>query len=437
MHSPADLPYLRTSTRLGGKEQHAQIFDVKFYPYTDPDEDAVFAAVGAADVFICRPSLDPEQSYEVLRWFRDVNKEASLNSLVWSQDPTTGDPLVCVGGANSSRIDVLNVVTGGVARAIRGHGASINDLAVSPLSSAILASGSADHTIRLWNLDPAYEKQPCAAIFGGGGHRDIVLAISFHSNGRYLLSGGQDTMVNLWSVPQCPDANTGTDKPTTVYYPHFSSTEVHHGYIDCVKFHGDLILSRCSKDQTDGQDEKEQAKNYILLWKIDGFSSDDPTPDRPPVPAPGVHTRSAFGKRFQRLLTFDMPYTSQFYIRFSLFDAPGHRPILAMGNLRTRMFFWDLQSLEEAQEGYDEVTAGSKRTGGKRGGRDVSASNRSAMSSERKVDIGDAYAAIEAHKIISSPSNSTGRNNRKDPATDRSRGVIVGNGAWLPATAPW
>lgn len=33
------------------------------------------------------------------------------------------------------------------------------------------------------------------------------------------------------------------------------------------------------------------------------------------------------------------------------------------------MFFWDLQSLEEAQEGYDEVTAGSKRTGGKRGGR--------------------------------------------------------------------
>lgn len=91
-------------------------------------------------VFICRPSLDPEQSYEVLRWFRDVNvrtrtilmvlvyvlqgctrsslwqKEASLNSLVWSQDPTTGDPLVCVGGANSSRIDVLNVVTGGVAR---------------------------------------------------------------------------------------------------------------------------------------------------------------------------------------------------------------------------------------------------------------------------------------------------------------------------------
>lgn len=34
---------------------------------------------------------------------------------------------------------------------------------------------------------------------------------------------------------------------------------------------------------------------------------------------------------------------------------------------------------------------------------DVSASNRSAMSSERKVDIGDAYAAIEAHKIISLP----------------------------------
>lgn len=72
------------------------------------------------------------------------------------------------------------------------------------------------------------------------------------------------------------------------------------------------------------------------------------------MPAQGRHTRSAFGGRFQRLLTFDMMHVDPFYMRFSLFDMPGHRPILAMANMKARYSFWDLQSLEE---GYDAATA--------------------------------------------------------------------------------
>jgi len=61
-------------------------------------------------------------------------------------------------------------------------------------------------------------------------HPDFSQA--FHPNGRYLLSGGQDTMICLWAVPDVPDARAGTDNITIVYYPHFASIDIHSDYVD-------------------------------------------------------------------------------------------------------------------------------------------------------------------------------------------------------------
>ena len=53
----------------------------------------------------------------------------------------------------------------------------VNDLVISPASQHVLASCSADYSIRVWNLDPRYHKQPCAAILSGEGHRQAILSI--------------------------------------------------------------------------------------------------------------------------------------------------------------------------------------------------------------------------------------------------------------------
>ena len=151
-------------------------------------------------------------------------------------------------------------------------------------------------------------------------------------------------MINLWPVPDVPDANAGTDKTTCVHFPVFSSNEVHSNYVDCVCFHGDMILSKAAAS---GQIESKS--NHILLWKIDGFSSADPIPDDPPMAKPGLYTRSAFGGRFQRLLTFDMPNSATMYMRFSLFAGPHHHPMLAMGSEKSKVSFWDLQALEDGR----------------------------------------------------------------------------------------
>ena len=104
-----------------------------------------------------------------------------------------------------------------------------------------------------------------------------------------------------------------------------------------VAWYHDLILSKCAHE------------NRIVLWRIENFSSSSAPP--PPASAPTTHdfrpTRSAFGGTYQRLLQFDAYDTIPFYMRFSLFVKPRKRPILVIGNEKSKVYFWDLQSLEE------------------------------------------------------------------------------------------
>ncbi|KAI5272626.1 WD40 repeat-like protein [Aureobasidium subglaciale] len=330
------------------------IYDIKFYPYSEPDEDPVFAAVAEREIYICKPVSKSKTSktngLEILTVLEDPDEDISLNSVAWSKDSRTGEPLVCVAGSGSNNIKILNVVTGNLVRVLYGHGGAVNDLVTSPVSPNIIASCSSDYTIRIWNLDRKYEKQPCAAILSGEGHRQTILSIDFHDNGRWLLSGGQDTMVCLWSVPEIPDENAGTDRPTAVVFPHFASINMHSDYVDW--FLGDLVISRASTGNN-----IHVKRGDIMLWKIEGFSSADMNPPEAPMPGCGRPTRSAFGGTFQRLLTFDMMSVEPFYMRFGLLKKHGHRPMLVMGNIKARFSFWDLQRFEERRPAKKKLKA--------------------------------------------------------------------------------
>lgn len=295
---------------------------------------------------------------------------------------------------------------------------------MSPIDPTILASCSADHSVRLWSLDPVHKAQPLAAICYGQGHRDQILTLKFHRKGRFILSAGMDTKVIMWAVPEDLKLHAGTDKPVNIHYPHFSTTEVHTDFVDCVEWYNDLIFSHACRE----------AK--IILWKIDSFSSDNASiPDAPvrtsaaitsttPVTVPAYSsstTLSAWGGRFQRLLQFSLPDTSSFYIRFNLFHELGRHPVLAAGNEKSKVFFWDLQRLENAGTGEDTSQAGKAVLSGlprhvREGS--VSSNASSAVSTtsgttkgakkkakERLRDrgIADPFTSIKAHKIIEIP----------------------------------
>ncbi|KAK8029055.1 Polycomb protein eed-B [Apiospora marii] len=323
-----------------------QFFDVKFFPYLPAGEDPIFAAVSKKHIVIYRLSSTSVPPYELIQLFRDDDETAVNCSCTWSKDRETDIPYLCVAGWDA-KIKVYDVFNGNIVKTLVGHGAEINDLVTCPTNPYLIASASDDTTVRIWSLDPADEKQPCVCILGGEGHSSGLLTIAFHNCGRYVLSAGHDNCVCLWTLPDLSTRATGRNPvpPIVVHYPHFFTSEVHGGIVDCVAFFGDLVLSRaCHED-------------VIVLWRIEGFSSQDPPPLASSAPTTSDTerlTRSAFAPatasenppQYTRLVQFHTPGSGhQFYMRFKLFHVVDKHPVLAFANAHSTIFFWDLARL--------------------------------------------------------------------------------------------
>ncbi|HEV2802845.1 MAG TPA: caspase family protein [Pyrinomonadaceae bacterium] len=79
-----------------------------------------------------------------------------------------------------------------------GHAMRVDGLAFSP-DARLVASGSKDNTVRLWDTERAYELRKLT------GHAAWVKAVAFSADGRWLASGSVDGTVKLW------DAQTGRE----------------------------------------------------------------------------------------------------------------------------------------------------------------------------------------------------------------------------------
>jgi polycomb protein EED len=379
------------STGCEGLPPRHIFYDAKFYPYhTSSTSAPVFALVGNREIVICRPSSNKGESLVRLNVFRDletapgdwtIHSSSILNSCAWNYIDQSV-PLISVAGP-SGLIKVLNALTGKLVTTLVGHGAEINDLATHPSYPWILASASGDHSIRIWDLRRKIEsgENACLIICGNGhGHKEPVLTCAWHGSGYYLISGGQDHMLCIWTIPDLAPHSSFFDtaekqaknlrsssETKVVHYPHFATSAIHSNYVDCVCFYGDLILSKAAEE------------NKIVLWKVTGLNSKatPPLPDSAPGTGTFLDTRSGFLQQdvcsnelheidskcrsplviplLTRLLEFQVPFCDLFYMRFSLL-LPSHahphlHPVLAIGNTKTKIFFWDLMGLELGHDG--------------------------------------------------------------------------------------
>jgi TIR domain/WD domain, G-beta repeat len=98
---------------------------------------------------------------------------------------------------DEARLSLLSKLTRPyhVATQLTGHTATVNDVAFSPPDGKLLASASADQTVRLWDVASEEARgQPLT------GHDHSVNEVAFSPDGKLLASASVDETVGLWDI---------------------------------------------------------------------------------------------------------------------------------------------------------------------------------------------------------------------------------------------
>lgn len=96
-------------------------------------------------------------------------------------------------GSEDHTIKIWSIPDQREVRTLRGHTSSVNSVAFSN-DGRLLASGSTDKTVRIWNVDT----WNVGEIFRG--HAAQVISVAFSRDGSLLASGSDDGTVKVWDV---------------------------------------------------------------------------------------------------------------------------------------------------------------------------------------------------------------------------------------------
>ena len=96
--------------------------------------------------------------------------------------------ILIASGSSDRTIRLWNASDGRLLRTLEGHTADVNSVTFSPDGQTI-ASGSYDKTIRLWNASDGRHLRTLE------GHRDEVLSVTFAPDGQTIASEGSVTFV--------------------------------------------------------------------------------------------------------------------------------------------------------------------------------------------------------------------------------------------------
>ena len=103
------------------------------------------------------------------------------------------DGQVLASGSDDDTIKLWDVGSRREIATLKGHSYDVFSVSFSP-DGQVLASGSRDNTIKLWDMDSRRE------IATLKGHSNTVSSVSFSPDGQVLASGSLDKTIKLWDV---------------------------------------------------------------------------------------------------------------------------------------------------------------------------------------------------------------------------------------------
>jgi small GTP-binding protein len=150
--------------------------------------------------------------------------EGVIRSIAWSP---RGDMLAS--GSEDNTIRLWDAQSGKHLRTLTGHSRYVHSMVWSP-DGSVLASGSADETIRLWDAQSGKHLRTFR------GHSSWVYSVAWSPDGSVLASSSSDKTIRLWDVQSGKRLRTLTG---------------HSGYVDSVSWSpGGEMLASGSTDDT-------------------------------------------------------------------------------------------------------------------------------------------------------------------------------------------
>ena len=111
-----------------------------------------------------------------------------VNSVNFSPDGSR----VASGSADTT-VRIWNVATGESESELKGHMGSVYSVVFSPDGNRVV-SGSIDTTLHIWNVETRKSEKELR------GHMSIVCSVVFSPDGSHIVSGSFDNTVRIWNV---------------------------------------------------------------------------------------------------------------------------------------------------------------------------------------------------------------------------------------------
>jgi WD40 repeat protein/predicted Ser/Thr protein kinase len=209
-------------------------------------------------------------------------------------------------------------------KTLTGHSNNVRSVAFSP-NGLILASGSVDNTIKLWDVETR------ATIATLKGHLHWVNSVAFSPDGLILASGSEDKTIKLWDI---------------ITHREIATLREHSDWVRSVAFSPDgLILASGSKDKTIRLwNVKTQTEITTLKGDSDAFWSVAFSPDgRMLASGSSDKTVKLWGIANPRVITTLKGHSN--WIRFVAFSPDGL--ILASGSKDKTIRLWNVKTQTE------------------------------------------------------------------------------------------